>query len=92
MRLFKRGKSVLLLNDKARFPAPEIRYRFLGFNLDRHWSLARDDFCENFKNDLLWLIVLRAVKVRDALKNWGYINSDRCAFVLSKGNNPPLFP
>ena len=51
-----------------------------GFSLDDHWSLVRDPFSENFKNDLLWLIILRAVKVRDSLKNWGYINSSACAF------------
>ena len=43
----------------------------IGFNLDRHWSLVRDGFFENFKNDPLWLIVLRAVKVRDSMNNWG---------------------
>lgn len=47
--------------------------------MDRHWSLVRDGFGENFKNDLLWIIILRGVKVRDAIKNWGYINSDQCA-------------
>ena len=51
-----------------------------GFSLDDHWSLVRDSFTENFKNDLLWLITLRAVKVRDSLKNWGYIASCVCAF------------
>ena len=42
-------------------------------------SFVRDDFSENFKNDLLWLIVLRAIKVRDSMRSWGYIASDRCA-------------
>ena len=51
-----------------------------GFSLDDHWSLVRDFFTENFKNDLLWLIILRAVKVRDSLRNWGYIDSCVCAF------------
>ena len=50
-----------------------------GFSLNDHWSLVRDGFTENYKNDLLWLITLRAVKVRDSLKNWGYINSNVCA-------------
>lgn len=36
-------------------------------------------FTENYKNDLAWLITLRAVKVRDSLKNWGYIPSAVCA-------------
>ena len=39
----------------------------------------RDSFTENFKNDLAWLITLRAVKVRHSLRNWGYIASARCA-------------
>ena len=70
-----------LLKEKSSSP---VIHRYwvscltIGFDLDRHWSLVRDEFCENFKNDLLWLI-LRAVKVRDALKNWGFINSDCCA-------------
>ena len=51
----------------------------MGFSLDAHWSLVRDKFTENFKNDLLWLIVLRGVKVRDSLTRWGYIDSPRCA-------------
>jgi len=56
-----------------------VSFLTTGFDLDRHWSLVRDGFCENFKNDLLWLIILRAVKVRDSMKNWGCINSDRCS-------------
>ena len=35
---------------------------------------------ENKKTDLLWLIVHRAIKVRYALKTWGYkLKSDKCA-------------
>ena len=34
---------------------------------------------ENYKNDLACLITLRAVKVRDSLKSWGYSDSDLCA-------------
>ena len=49
------------------------------FSLSRHWQRVRDNFTENFKNDLAWLITLRAVKVRDLLRNWGYIRSSRCA-------------
>ena len=44
-----------------------------------HWSLVQDSFSENFKNDLLWLITLRGVKVRSSLKSWGNIDSDMCA-------------
>ena len=50
-----------------------------SFSLNDHWSLVRDSFTENPKNDLLWLIALRGVKVRDSLANWGYINSAFCA-------------
>ena len=42
----------------------------------------RDSFAENVKNDLAWLISLRAVKIRHSLKNWGYINSSQCASCL----------
>ena len=50
-----------------------------GFSLDGHWSLVRDPFTENFKNDVIWLIILRGVKVRDSLFNWGVISSSQCA-------------
>ena len=39
----------------------------------------RDNFTATRKNDLAWLTTLRAVKVRDSLRNWGYIPSSRCA-------------
>ena len=57
--------------------SPCILYRFwvsfwgVGFNQDDHWNLVCDGFCENLKNDLLWLIILRAIKVCDSLKHWG---------------------
>ena len=38
-----------------------------GFSLDRHWSLVRDPFTENFKNDVIWLIILRGVNARCAI-------------------------
>ena len=47
--------------------------------MSEHWSLVRDNFTENHKNDLLWLIFLHAVKVRDSVKNWGVIGSGVCA-------------
>ena len=50
-----------------------------SFSLARHWEHICDNFTENHKNDLAWLITLRAVKVRDSLKNWGYIPSAVCA-------------
>ena len=39
----------------------------------------RDNFPQNYKNDIAWLITLRAIKVRHSLRNWGYISSSRCA-------------
>lgn len=50
-----------------------------GFVMKDHWTRVRDPLTENFKSDLLWFITLRGVKVRDSLKNWGYIASDQCA-------------
>ena len=44
-----------------------------------HWALIRDARTENFKSYLSWLITLKAVKVRESLRNWGYIASDKCA-------------
>ena len=64
---------------------PPILYRQwsqvigLGFSLDGHWSLVRDSFTENFKNDVIWLIILRGVNVLDSLFNWGVISSSQCA-------------
>ena len=50
-----------------------------SFSLTVHWQRVRDNFTENFTNDLAWLISLQAVKVRDSIRNWGYIDSSRCA-------------
>lgn len=61
-----------LLKENSTSP---ILHRFwtpflpIDFNLDKIWNLVRDDFSENYKNDILWKIVLRAFKVRDSLKN-----------------------
>lgn len=55
-----------------------------GLCLSDFWPKVRDPVSENFKNDLSWAITLRAVKVRDSLKRWGYIDSDRCAFCNRK--------
>ena len=71
-----------LLRKRSSPPVlPRLWVPFLGpgFLFERHMSLVRDGFSENYKNDLLWLITLRAVKVRDSLHSWGYIASDRCA-------------
>ena len=50
-----------------------------AFSLARHWLHVRDNFTQNYKNDIAWLITLRAIKVRHSLRNWGYISSSRCA-------------
>jgi len=41
-----------------------------GFSFASHWSCVRDDFSENFKDDIPWLIVLRGIKVCDSLAHW----------------------
>lgn len=43
------------------------------------WRKSHFKLCENKKNDILWLILHRAVRVRYSLKSWGYINNDKCA-------------
>ena len=77
----KRCYSALLRENSA----SPVLHRFwssflpINFDLDLFWDYVRDGFSENHKNDILWLIVFRAVKVRDSLKNWGYIDSNKCA-------------
>ena len=61
------------------FPALWSGFVPSQFSLSRHWGLIRDSFTENYKNDLAWLITLRAVKVRHSLHTLGYIRSPRCA-------------
>ena len=48
-------------------------------DMAEHWSLVRDLLTKNFKSDLSCLITLKAVKVRESLRTWGYINCDSCA-------------
>ena len=67
------------LSSPPLLPVQWSRFVSSDFLINRHWSLVRDDFCENFKNDLSWLITLRGVKVRNSLRNWGYIDSSLCA-------------
>ena len=43
------------------------------------WRKSRLKLIENKKNDLLWLILHRAVRVRYLLKRWSYIDNDKCA-------------
>ena len=43
------------------------------------WRKSRLKLHENKKNDILWLIIHRAVRVRYSLKCWGYIDNDKCA-------------
>ena len=49
-----------------------------AFAIKSHWQSVRSSFAENFKNDIFWLITLKAVKVRDSLHRWGYITSSSC--------------
>ena len=76
-----RGIYLRLLDDVASPPTLPVQWsRFVpvDFSLKRHWSLVRDGFSENFKDDLSWLITLRGAKVRNSLRDWGYINSPSC--------------
>ena len=59
---------------------------FIGsdFFVSRQWSSVRDPLTENFKNDIAWLITLQGTKIRDSLKLWGYIATDRCAYCQRK--------
>ena len=44
------------------------------------WRKSRLKLIENKKTDILWLTIHRAIKVRYALKTWGYkLKSDKCA-------------
>ena len=43
------------------------------------WRKSRLKLVENKKNDLIWLLIHRVVRVRYALKSWGYIDNDKCA-------------
>ena len=67
--IFKRHCSLPVL---PRFCSPLLSR---SFSLPRHWSFVTDSFTENHKSDLSWFITLRAVKVRESLRNWGYIDN-----------------
>ena len=43
------------------------------------WRKSRFKLVENRKNDLVWLLIHRVIRVRYALKSWGYIDNDKCA-------------
>lgn len=43
------------------------------------WRKSRFKLVENRKNDLMWLLIHRAIRVRYALKSWGYISRDQCS-------------
>ena len=68
-----------LLRENSTSP---ILHRFwssflpIDFDLDLFWDYVRDGFSENYKNDILWLIVLKKCVTR---KNWGYIDSNKRA-------------
>ena len=43
------------------------------------WRKSRLKLIENRKNDLIWFLIHRVVRVRSNLKNWGYIRTNRCS-------------
>ena len=78
---------VQLIKETVSAPLLPVYWRaFIGsdFSVSRHWSSVRDPLTENFKNDIAWLITLRGTKIRDSLKVWGYIPTDRCAYCQRK--------
>ena len=83
------SKAIYLTLNKDQSPPPSLHrtwtpYLGPGFSLSNHWAKVRDPAGDNKMNDLFWLITHRAIKVRDAMKRWGYIDSDRCAFCNRK--------
>ena len=74
----KRCYSALLRKNST----SPILHRFwssflpIDFDLDLFWDYVQDGFSENYKNDILWLIVLKKCVT---LKNWGYIDSNKRA-------------
>ena len=46
------------------------------------WRKSRLKLIENHKNDLMWQVIHRVVRVRANLKKWGYIGTDQCALCL----------
>ena len=70
--LSKESSSPLLSRHWTRVLGP-------GFSPTNLWSRIRDNFSENFKEDIPWLIILRGIKVRDSLTRWGYIANPRCS-------------
>ena len=70
------GKPLLRTSSPPILSQWWVPFLGIGFSLSDHWSCVRDSFCENYKNDVLWLIILCGVKVRDSLKRWGYIDND----------------
>ena len=56
---------------------PELS--IFNFSSKPFWARTRDKITENVKNDLIWLIVLRGIKVREHMHRWGYIRSAKCA-------------
>ena len=68
-----------------------VPYLSIGFSLNDHWSFVQDSFCENYKNDVLWLILLWEDKVRDSPKRWGCIDNDLCATCIHKETTDHCF-
>lgn len=72
-------KLLSMASSPPLLPGGWVPFLRVDFSIKEHWTLVRDNFCENFKNDILWLITLRGIKVRDSLRTWGYIDNARCA-------------
>jgi len=69
-----------LLKQIFQIPRPAIRW---GIHNDCHWETlwerVRQRTSENKKNDLLWAIVHRGIKVRDRLYEWQVTQNRNCA-------------
>ena len=81
VQLSTKGIYLFLLKVKSSSPGVHrvwAPYLGSGFSVVDYWAKVRDS-ADGKMNDLFWLIALRGIKVRDSLRNWGYISSDRCA-------------
>ena len=73
----------LLLDLPDGFPKSASSWNaILGHPIQRWalvWRKSRLKQIDKCKNDLLWLIIHRAVLVRENLNSWHYIGENRCA-------------
>lgn len=78
------SKSLYEEFRKFRSSPPLLHHHWTGLapaslSIKSHWKQVHGSFAENFKNNLFWLIALKAVKVCDSFCRWGYIRSQVCA-------------